>query len=68
MSQVSGMAASIRAAAESETFDLAGHSPASIENIVTSAFSTPFSLPEMIRITFVVGAGKLSRQKYDDKA
>jgi hypothetical protein len=65
---VSGMAASIRAAVESETFDLAGHSGSNIENTVTSAFSDPFSLTGMIRITFVVGAGKLSRQKYDDKA
>ncbi|KAL3798505.1 hypothetical protein ACHAWO_002604 [Cyclotella atomus] len=66
--QVSGMAASIRAAVESETFDLAGHSASNIETTVTSAFSDPFSLTGMIRITFVVGAGKLSRQKYDDKA
>ena len=68
MSQVSGMAASIRAAVESETFDLAGHSAANIENTVNSAFLDPFSLADMIRITFIVGAGKLSRQKYDDKA
>ena len=68
MSQVSGMAASIRAAVESETFDLAGHSANNIETTVTSAFSDPFPLSDMIRITFVVGAGKLSRQKYDDKA
>lgn len=65
---VSGMAASIRAAVESETFDLAGQPATTIENTVTSAFSSPFSLTQMIRITFVVGAGKLSRQKYDDKA
>eukprot|EP00804_Cyclotella_cryptica_P005614 CCRYP_000003-RA/>CCRYP_000003-RA protein AED:0.22 eAED:0.22 QI:0/-1/0/1/-1/1/1/0/451 len=65
---VSGTAASIRAAVESETFDLAGHSPTNIETTITSAFSSPFPLSQMIRITFIVGAGKLSRQKYDDKA
>ena len=68
MSQVSGLAASIRAAVESDTFDLAGHSATNIENTVNSAFADPFSLNDMIRITFVVGAGKISRQKYDDKA
>lgn len=68
MSQVSGLAASIRAAVESETFDLAGHSASNIETTVATAFSEPFCLTNMIRITFVVGAGKLSRQKYDDKA
>jgi hypothetical protein len=35
---------------------------------VSDALSDPFHLDQMIRITFVVGAGKLSRQKYDDKA
>ncbi|KAL7520345.1 hypothetical protein ACHAWX_005069 [Stephanocyclus meneghinianus] len=65
---VSGTAASIRASVESETFDLAGHSPTNIEGTITSAFSSPFPLSQMIRITFIVGAGKLSRQKYDDKA
>eukprot|EP01082_Thalassiosira_pseudonana_P010512 g9254.t1 g9254 contig36:211716-213068(-) len=66
--QVSGMALAIRSATESDTFDLAGHSPSNIETTVTSAFTDPFNLSEMIRITFVVGAGKLGRSKYDDKA
>ena len=66
---VSGLAASIRSCLESTTFDLAGHDTTSIQSIAHDAFSTPFPpLEQMIRITFVVGAGKLSRQKYDAKA
>jgi hypothetical protein len=66
---VSGLAASIRSSLESSTFDLAGHDTTSIQSIAHDAFSTPFPpLEQMIRITFVVGAGKLSRQKYDAKA
>jgi hypothetical protein len=63
------MAASIRSSLESSSFDLAGHDATSIQSITHDAFSTPFPpLDQMIRITFVVGAGKLSRQKYDAKA
>lgn len=65
---VSGLAASIRAATDSETFDLAGHDAANINQTINDAFNQPFQLDTMIRITFVVGAGKLSRQKYDAKA
>eukprot|EP00586_Coscinodiscus_wailesii_P023096 CAMPEP_0172506972 /NCGR_PEP_ID=MMETSP1066-20121228/200106_1 /TAXON_ID=671091 /ORGANISM="Coscinodiscus wailesii, Strain CCMP2513" /LENGTH=442 /DNA_ID=CAMNT_0013284293 /DNA_START=60 /DNA_END=1388 /DNA_ORIENTATION=- len=65
---VSGLAASIRAATESTTFDLANQTPSTIASTVQSAFSTPFPLSEMIRITFITGAGKLGRQKYDENA
>lgn len=65
---VSGMAASIRAATDNETFDLAGHDASNINTTITDAFSQPFQLDQMIRITFVVGAGKLGRAKYDAKA
>ena len=54
--------------AESETFDLGGQAPQTIENTIRDAFSEPFELQEMIRITFVIGAGKLGRQKYDESA
>lgn len=67
-SNVSGMAAAIRAATESETFDLAGNSPSTITTTIKSAFSSPLSLSSMIRITFITGAGKLGRQRYDDNA
>lgn len=53
---------------DSETFDLAGQNTTTISNNIQSAFSEPFSLTDMIRITFITGAGKLGRQKYDDGA
>lgn len=54
--------------AESETFDLAGNSVSTIQTTISSAFSKPLDLSEMIRITFITGAGKLGRQRYDDSA
>ena len=39
-----------------------------ITNTIQSAFAEPFALGNMIRITFITGAGKLGRQKYDDGA
>jgi hypothetical protein len=68
MSQAHGMAATIRSAQESETFDLAGQSSSTIEATIRSAFTEPFPLHDMIRITFITGAGKLARQKYDENA
>lgn len=54
---------------ESETFDLAGQSVSTITNTIRSAFADPFPLKNtMIRVTFVTGAGKLGRQKYDEGA
>lgn len=64
----SGMAASIRGATESEVFDLAGHGQDNITLTITDAFSEPLPLSEMIRITFITGAGKLGRQKYGENA
>jgi len=68
MPNVSGLAASIRAATESETFDLAGQNATTITSNIQDGFEEPFSLEKMIRITFITGAGKLGRQKYDDGA
>lgn len=68
MSDASGLAASIRGATDSETFDLAGQSTSTITTNITNAFKTPFPISEMIRITLVTGAGKLGRQKYDENA
>lgn len=67
---VSGQAAAIRDATESETFDLGGQNVSTIENTIKAAFEKPFppSLDKMIRITFVTGAGKQARSKYDDGA
>mmetsp|Transcript_28723 Transcript_28723/g.58830 ORF Transcript_28723/g.58830 Transcript_28723/m.58830 type:complete len:438 (-) Transcript_28723:250-1563(-) len=68
MSHASGLAASIRGATESDTFDLGGHTQANITQTIEDAFADPLPLAEMIRITFVTGAGKLGRQKYDENA
>jgi hypothetical protein len=53
---------------ESDTFDLAGQNVNTITNTIQSAFQDPFPIHDMIRITFVTGAGKLGRQKYDANA
>jgi hypothetical protein len=34
--------------------------------VLTSAFTDPFELSEMVRLTFVVGGGKGVRTRYDD--
>lgn len=47
---------------------MAGQNLTTITTNVTNAFTDPFPLDDMIRITFVTGAGKLGRQKYDDNA
>ena len=53
---------------ESDTFDLAGQNTQTIATNISTAFADPFPLDDMIRITFVTGAGKLARQKYDEGA
>ena len=68
-----GLAAEIRRTTEpSATFDLGGMTSDTIETIVRDAFSEPLPPLEdeakMIRLTFVVGAGKQARQKYDANA
>jgi hypothetical protein len=63
---VHGLAALIRASTENETFDLGGQNVATITSAIQSAFDEPFQ--DLIRITFVTGAGKAGRQKYDDGA
>lgn len=67
-SNVSGLALTIRQAQESEQFDLGGQNESTITNTIRSAFADPLPLNEMIRLTFVTGAGKLGRQKYADGA
>jgi len=66
MTSVSGMAASIRAATESETFDFAGSNKSTVITTIQSAFTEPLPLTDMIRITFITGAGKLGRSRYDE--
>lgn len=64
---VSGLAASIRSSDESSTFDLGHQDANSIRATIKEAFEEPFPVTKMIRITFIVGGGKLSRSKYDSK-
>lgn len=65
-----GLAANIRSATESETFDFGGLPSTTISQVVGDTFSRGFDLDggEMIRITLVVGAGKGNRSKYDPAA
>ena len=59
----------LRSQTESETFDLGGQSHSTITNTIKSAFAEPLALEgTMIRLTFITGAGKLVRQKYDPDA
>lgn len=67
-----GLATSVRSTTESTTYDLAGLSKDGIVTALTTALSNPLVLPPgsdaMIRLTFVVGAGKNTRQRYDADA
>ena len=48
-------------------YDLSGYTESRARDLVVSAFSSPLSAPtEMIRVTFVVGGGKLVRSKYSE--
>ena len=67
-SSASGLALAIRNMEESETIDLNNQNVTTITNTIQVAFAEPLPLKEMIRITFVVGAGKQARQKYDEGA
>ena len=59
------LTAEVSLARESEQFDLAGFGPAGVDHLC-SAFSKPFPLGSMIRLSFLVGGGKKVRQKYND--
>mmetsp|Transcript_20800 Transcript_20800/g.48964 ORF Transcript_20800/g.48964 Transcript_20800/m.48964 type:complete len:588 (+) Transcript_20800:96-1859(+) len=68
--ELHGLAATIRSATESETFDLGGLPSTTISQVIRDTFSQDFDLggAGMIRITLVVGAGKGDRSKYDPAA
>uniref|UniRef100_A0A7S3XPB8 Uncharacterized protein n=1 Tax=Heterosigma akashiwo TaxID=2829 RepID=A0A7S3XPB8_HETAK len=63
----SGLAGEIRRvnAGEAEEFDLAGYTESRVDTLISAAFGAPLPATDMVKITFVVGAGKLARQKYD---
>lgn len=63
----SGLAGEILRATESEQFDLAGVTGPQATQLVQDVFAQEWSrsrLPKLPRISLVVGAGKLGRQKY----
>ena len=63
-----GLATKIASAQESTTYDFSHVSAAAILTIMSSVFSKPFHLSDMIRLTFIVGGGKATRAKYDEGA
>ena len=64
---LSGIAGDIRSSITSDQFDLSNYTEQRCRDLITAAFSSPLSAPsEMVRFTFVVGGGKLVRQKYND--
>lgn len=63
---ISGLAGRVRACTDSDQFDLSGYSKEQCLDLAKDAFEKPIELPAMIRISFVVGGGKLCRQKYRD--
>ena len=66
--QYSGLALELRSCTGSETVDLDGANPTTIEANFTEAFATPFPVNAVPRITVIVGGGKLCRGKYHQDA
>lgn len=63
-----GLIGQIRALTESDQFDLANYTEPRIKDLLQSSFSTPLTnVKSMIRVQFIIGGGKLVRQKYDDE-
>ena len=59
------LGSAIRMMTESTEFDLAGYGADGCSKLA-AALENPLPLPDMIRISFVVGGGKKVRQKYND--
>lgn len=65
--EASGLARDIRLTITSEQFDLGGYTEQRARDLIHTAFKTPLTAPaEMIRITLVVGGGKLVRSRYPE--
>mmetsp|Transcript_34659 Transcript_34659/g.80903 ORF Transcript_34659/g.80903 Transcript_34659/m.80903 type:complete len:413 (+) Transcript_34659:65-1303(+) len=62
----SGLAGKVRRATESDEFDLSGYDQARCDEFAKAAFSDPIPAAAMVRLSFIVGGGKLVRQKYPD--
>jgi hypothetical protein len=62
-----GLVGKIRAATESDAYDLAGYTEARSRDLIEKAFSSPLEMcTEMVKFTFTIGGGKLVRSRYDD--
>ena len=63
----SGLAGIIRSCINSDQFDLGGYTEARAHDLINASFSIPLTeAKKMIKITFIVGGGKLVRSKYND--
>jgi len=63
-----GVARDVRLAVASEEFDLAGYTETKSKEMFTQAFGRPLTAPkEAVQFTFVIGGGKLVRQKYSEE-
>jgi hypothetical protein len=51
---------------DEERFDLANYTQGQIDTLCQLTFTTPIEATEPLRFTFIVGGGKLVRQKYDE--
>jgi len=63
---MASLAGKVRKTGESDEWDLANFDQAKCNDLCKAAFSEPFALSTMVRLSFVVGGGKLVRQKYSD--
>jgi len=64
--EASGLAGRLRQANDSDQYDLSGYSKEQCVQLAKDAFTEPLPLSSMVRLSFVVGGGKLCRQKYSD--
>jgi hypothetical protein len=65
--EIHGLAGEIRAALESDQYDLGGYNEVRAYDLIHNAFGTPLPTPtKMIKCQFVVGGGKLVRSRYDE--
>lgn len=60
------LAREVRTATDSEEFDLAGYNLQKCHDFCKAAFAEPLPLSKMVRLSFICGGGKLTRQKYTD--
>merc|ERR1711865_76223 len=64
--QFHGLALEIRNGGLQELYDLSGYSSAQVKDLVQDSFGTPIAASDAMRVSFTVGGGKNSRQKYSD--